>query len=71
MAAQRLASARLPDRFEAQPAQFFAAVAGGYARRCAEDASRFARIEADAPRPAVWQQVLAAVQSRGWLKEGA
>ena len=71
VAAQRLASARLPDRFEAQPAQFFAAVAGGYARRCAEDAPRFARIEADAPRPAVWQQVLAAVQSRGWLKEGA
>ena len=71
VAAQRLASARLPDRFEAQPAPFFAAVAGGYARRCAEDAPRFARIEADAPRPAVWQQVLAAVQSRGWLKEGA
>ncbi len=28
VAAQRLASARLPDRFEAQPAPFFAAVAG-------------------------------------------
>lgn len=71
VAAERLAQARVPDRFEAQPEQFFAAVAGGYARRCAEDGQRFARIQADAERPAVWLQVVAAVQSRGWLKDMA
>ena len=69
-AAQRLAAARVPDRFEAQPEHFFAAVAGGYARRCAEDRTRFARIAADADRQNVWQQVLAAVQAHGLL-EGA
>lgn len=34
VAAERLAGARVPDKFEAQP-QDFAAVADGYARRCA------------------------------------
>lgn len=67
IAAQRLEQARLPDRFEAQPADFFAAVAAGYARRCAEDAPRFARIAAEQERATVWAQVLAAVQRRGWL----
>jgi dTMP kinase len=65
-AAQRLADARTPDRFEALPLDFFRRVADGYAQRAAADA-RFARIDADAPREAVWAQVLAAVQKRGWL----
>ncbi len=65
-AAQRLASARLPDRFEAQPQAFFAAVAAGYARRYAEDSQRFVRIQADAPPAQVWHQVQQAFAQRGY-----
>ena len=57
IAAQRLASARVPDKFESQPADFFAAVRAAYARRAAEMPQRFARIEADQPREAVWAAV--------------
>lgn len=46
IAAERLASARVPDKFESQPADFFAAVRAGYARREAEMPQRFARIDA-------------------------
>ena len=67
IAAQRLAGARVPDKFESQPAEFFARVAAGYARRMAADPGRFARIDADQPREAVRGEVLAAVRSRGWL----
>ena len=67
VAAQRLAGARVPDRFEAQPVAFFEAVRAGYARRAREDAARFARIDADQPLAAVGQAVHAAVQARGWL----
>ena len=67
IAAQRLAGARLPDKFEAQPVEFFKRVAAGYAARLAQDPNRFARIAADQPREAVWNDVLAAVRSKGWL----
>ena len=67
VAAQRLSTARLPDRFEAQPKQFFETVASGYARRQAEDPVRFARIDADQPAASVWVDVLAVMQSRGYL----
>lgn len=67
VAAQRLAGARVPDKFEAQPQAFFAAVASGYARRCAAAPQRVARIDADQSREHVWQQVAAALQSRGYL----
>jgi dTMP kinase len=67
IAAQRLAGARLPDKFEAQPVEFFRRVAAGYAERLAESPSRFARIDAAQSREAVWQEVLAAVQQRGLL----
>lgn len=67
VAAERLASARVPDRFEAQPQAFFAAVAGGYARRCAQAPQRFARIDADQDRAAVWEQVLLAAKARELL----
>ena len=67
IAAQRLAGARVPDKFEAQPVDFFRRVAAGYRARQAGDPSRFARIEADQPREAVWREVRAAVQQRGWL----
>jgi dTMP kinase len=46
IAAERLASARVPDKFESQPADFFAAVRAGYAKRQAEMPERFARINA-------------------------
>lgn len=70
VAAERLASARVPDKFESQPAAFFAAVRAGYARRAAEQPTRFARIDAAQTREAVWQDVLAVVSP--WLGgEGA
>lgn len=67
VAADRLAGARMPDRFEAQPAEFFRRVRDGYARRAAEESGRFARIDADTGREAVWAQVEAVLQERGWL----
>ncbi|HET6827377.1 MAG TPA: dTMP kinase, partial [Ramlibacter sp.] len=44
IAAQRLAGARVPDKFEAQPLEFFRQVAAGYERRAAAAPGRFARI---------------------------
>ena len=67
VAAERLAGTRVPDRFEAQPAAFFEAVRAGYARRASQQPARFARIDADQPREAVWRAVQGAVQARGWL----
>ena len=67
IAAVRLASARVPDKFESQPVEFFRRVAAGYAARMAADPGRFARIAADQPREAVWNDVLAALRGRGWL----
>jgi dTMP kinase len=57
IAAERLASARVPDKFESQPTRFFAAVRAGYARREAEMPQRFARIDAAQTREAVWADV--------------
>lgn len=65
IAAERLAGARLPDKFEAQPVEFFRRVAAGYAERAA--APRFVRIDADRPREQVWQQVEAALRERGLI----
>jgi dTMP kinase len=67
VAAQRLVGARVPDRFEAQPSGFFEKVSAGYARRCAQSPSRFARIEAHMSAESVRQQVLASVRAKGWL----
>ncbi|MEJ8853217.1 dTMP kinase [Variovorax robiniae] len=64
IAAERLAGARLPDKFEAQPVEFFRRVAQGYADRAAA-APRFARIDADCPREQVWQQIEATLRARG------
>lgn len=66
-AAQRLAGARAPDKFEAQPVEFFRRVSEGYLQRMIESPARFARIQADNSREAVWQAVLMAVQIKGWL----
>ncbi|MEO7391495.1 MAG: dTMP kinase [Ramlibacter sp.] len=67
IAAQRLEGARLPDKFESQPVEFFRSVASGYRARMAADPARFGRIEAGQGRNAVWSEVLAAVRARGWL----
>jgi dTMP kinase len=65
IAAERLAGARLPDKFEAQPVAFFRRVAQGYADRAA-GAPRFARIDANRTREEVWQQVADVLTARGW-----
>ena len=67
VAAQRLAGARVPDRFEAQPVEFFSRVAQGYARRAAAAPQRFARLDAAQERAAVWQQIMEVCVQRGWL----
>jgi dTMP kinase len=68
VAAERLTGARVPDKFESQPAEFFRRVAAGYAHRMSADPARFARIDAAQPREAVWVDVLAAVRHQGWLQ---
>jgi len=67
IAAERLADARVPDKFESQPVEFFRAVHQGYQRRAEADPARFARIDAAQARGTVWQAVRQAVTRRGWL----
>ena len=66
VAAQRLAGARLPDKFVSQPVEFFRRVAAGYAQRAAGSA-RFERIDSDHPREDVGRQVAAALARRGLI----
>ena len=68
VAAKRLAGARVPDRFEAQPQAFFERVAQGYAARAAAAPQRFARIDADQPPRDVAAQVRATLVGRAWLE---
>ncbi len=63
IAAERLASARVPDKFESQPTAFFAAVRAGYGRRQTDMPERFARIDAAKTREAVGADVARAVQA--------
>jgi dTMP kinase len=65
-AAARRAAARTPDRFESQDQAFFERVTAAYARRAALAPLRFARLNADQPREAVWAQVQATLQGQGW-----
>lgn len=67
IAAQRLAGTRVPDKFEAQPVEFFRRVADGYRRRMLESPTRFARIDANQTREAVWLDVLVVLRLRGLL----
>jgi dTMP kinase len=62
VAAQRLTTARVPDKFESQPQSFFREVRSAYARRMTEMPKRFAQIDANQSRDAVWHDVLIAVQ---------
>ncbi len=67
VAAARLASARVPDRFEAQPQVFFERVSAGYAARAAAHPGRFVRIDAHQPLEQVADAVVGALAGRGWL----
>jgi dTMP kinase len=69
IAAQRLASARVPDKFESQPADFFTAVRAGYAKRQTEMPERFARIDAAQSIDAVGADVGRVVSV--WMKRTA
>jgi dTMP kinase len=68
IAADRLAGARVPDKFESQPVEFFRRVAAGYAARAA-DAPRFVRIDASQAREQVWQQIEVALAQRGVVQQ--
>lgn len=63
VAAERLSTARIPDKFESQPQSFFQAVRDGYAKRLQENPSRFAQIDANQAREVVWSDVLQAVET--------
>ncbi len=67
IAAERLIGARVPDKFEAQPVEFFRKVAHGYTARANAFPQRFVRIDASQSRHKVWQQVTFAMVRRGWL----
>ena len=67
VAAERLATARVPDRFESQPVAFFSQVAQGYAQRMQADPARFARINADQAKALVWRDVRQVFTNKGWL----
>ncbi len=66
LAAGRVAAARAPDRFECQDPDFFARVRAGYRARADAASERFVRIDAAQPFEAVRQQVVQALQGRGW-----
>jgi dTMP kinase len=67
IAAQRLAGARVPDKFEAQPVEFLRHVAAGYQQRMDENPSRFVKINSNQSRELVWSAVVQAVESKGFL----
>ncbi len=70
VAAQRLASARQPDKFESQDVAFFERVSSGYAARVAADPQRFVRINGHQSLQEVRSDVMAAVVTRGYLPAG-
>ncbi len=67
VAAQRLAAARTPDKFESQSTEFFERVVAGYAQRAAQQPQRFARIDGNQAIDAVRAQVMAVVRTRRFL----
>lgn len=69
VAAQRLATAREPDKFESQNQAFFERVAAGYAARVAENPKRFARINGHQSLEQVRTDVMTAVRERGFLPQ--
>ena len=67
IAAQRLASARVPDRFESQPLVFFQQVHQAYAERAKAEPARFATIQAAADFNDVRASVLTQLEQRGYV----
>jgi dTMP kinase len=67
IAAQRLADAREPDKFESQNIAFFERVVDGYNQRLAADPERFVRINGNQAIEQVRADVMAAVRARGYL----
>ena len=68
LAAERLAGARVPDRFESQPEEFFRKVQGGYAARAQAAPQRFVRIDASLPQDDVAHQVRMAMAAHAGLR---
>ena len=66
-AAKRLVGARLPDKFEAQPVEFFSRVAQGYKDRQVAEPGRFARIDAAQSREDVRLEIMLIFKRKGWL----
>ncbi|MBL0147870.1 MAG: dTMP kinase [Ideonella sp.] len=66
VAAVRRATARAADRLEREAETFFERVRQGYLARCTMAGTRFARIDADQPREAVWREVQLAMSARPW-----
>lgn len=67
LAAQRLVSAREPDRFEQQDLAFFERVRQAYLHRATQAPKRFVRIDASANRADVALQIQTALQAlNGW-----
>ena len=64
VAASRREAARDADRLERETLAFFERARAGYAARVHAAPKRFAVIDADRPREAVWQQVEAALAAR-------
>ena len=67
IAAQRLVGARVPDRFESQPIDFFKQVHRGYQNRMNESPQRFAQINADQTKEQVWDDVASTLIQKQWL----
>jgi dTMP kinase len=67
VAAQRLATARTPDKFESQSTEFFDRVVSGYAQRAAQQPARFARLNGHQSIEAVRADMMAAVRAKGLL----
>jgi dTMP kinase len=66
VAAERRAGVRKPDRFEIEGLTFFERVRAGYARRFDAASERFARLDANADRAAVREQIESALMARAW-----
>ncbi len=67
VAAERLAQARQPDKFESQDVAFFERVVSGYAARVAADPQRFVRINGHQSLENVRSDVMATVRSLGLI----